>query len=223
MCGRYTIYTEDEVIEMRAIIQEISRKFGDGAVNVGEIRPTNTAPVLELEDNHLAAMPAYWGFPKWDGKGVNINARTDKIIKALDNPDIRSIWREPILTRRCVIPSTGFYEWATQSVFEPQLTLFPVESKPMAKEPKVKLLFHCLGEEMLYMAGMMRTIVDKDGRTKDAFVILTTDANKSMVRFHDRMPVILSSSECAEWISDEAFMREVLNRSGPELEYKIAG
>ena len=64
MCGRYTIFTEEEIIEMRAIIQEVSQKFGDDAVATGEIFPTNTVPVLTLNNNRLAPRPVSWGFPK---------------------------------------------------------------------------------------------------------------------------------------------------------------
>lgn len=223
MCARFTVFTEEEVIEIRSIIAEVSRKFGDGAVSTGEIRPTNTAAILTMDGNRLTPCPVSWGFPKWNSKGVNINARTDTVLHAIDHPQISSIWRNPILTRRCVIPSTGFYEWAYEAVFEPQTSLFPIEHKPSAKDPKVKLFFRRPGESMLYMAGMIGTFADKDGNAKDYFVILTTAANGSMERFHDRMPVILSPSECEDWINNETFMREVLARIGSELEWKIAG
>ena len=215
MCARYTIFTEEEIIEIRSIIDEVSRKFGDGAVNTGEIRPTNTAPVLTLEDNQLVPCPVSWGFPKWDGKGVIINARSES---ALQKP----MFSKPLLSRRCVIPSTGFYEWAAASVFGQQISLLPAENTPKAKEPKVKLFFRRPDEPMLYMAGMINTFQDKSGKTKNVFVILTTAANASMSPFHDRMPVILSPSELEDWISSETFMRQVLARVGSELEWRIA-
>ena len=81
MCGRYTIFTENEIVEIRAIIQEISRIFGDGAVNTGEISPTNVAPILTLSNHRLAPSPVSWGFPRWDGKGVIINARCETALQ----------------------------------------------------------------------------------------------------------------------------------------------
>ena len=71
---------------------------------------------------------------------------------------------------------------------------------------------------MLYMAGMIGRLSDTDGRDKDCFIILTTAASEIMSRFHDRMPVILTADECEEWISSDAFMREVLVRDGSVLE-----
>lgn len=214
MCARFTIFTEDEIIEIRSIIAEVSCKFGDGAVNTGEIFPTNTVPVLALDGNRLTPYPVSWGFPKWDGKGLIINARSES---ALQKP----MFSKPLLTRRCVIPSTGFYDWGYASVFKQQISFLPANNKPHAKEPKVKLLFRRSDEPMLYMAGMISTFTDKDGKEKVSFVILTTAANASMSPFHDRMPVILTSDEHEDWIRSETFMQEVLMRESSELEYQI--
>lgn len=216
MCARYTVFTEEEITEMRAIINEVSRKFGGNAVDTGEIRPTNTAPILTLENSRLTPYPISWGFPKWDGKGVVINARCES---ALEKP----MFSKPLLTRRCVIPATGFFEWAYIAEPEAQTSLFPTEAKPNAKDKKVKLFFRRPNEPMLYMAGMIGTFADKDGNTKDAFVVLTTAANALMERFHDRMPVILSPDECQDWISSDEFMRDVLARKSAELRWEVAG
>jgi putative SOS response-associated peptidase YedK len=205
ICARYTVFTEDEIIEMRAIIDEVSRKFGDGAVKMGEIYPTNIAPILTLEDNRLAPVPAAWGFPKWKGPGVVFNARRES---ALEKP----MFSKPLLTRRCVIPSTGFYEWTLEDNLEPQLSLLPSDNTTKGKGTKAKLLFRRPDDQMLYMAGMINTFGGED-----AFVILTTDANASMTPFHDRMPVILSAAEREDWIHSEAFMKKVLARECPEL------
>ncbi len=216
MCARYTVFTEEEIIEMKAIIAEVSRKFGDKAVATGEIYPTNTAPVLTLEGNRLAPIPVAWGFPKWSGAGVVINARSESALE-------KRMFAKPILTRRCVIPSTGFYEWTPEGNLEPQLSLLSADETPKAKSPKAKLLFWRPDGPMLYMAGMVDTVTGKDGKAKDAFVILTTVANASMSPFHDRMPVILSANEREDWIGSEVFMREVLEREGPELVWERAG
>lgn len=211
ICARYTVFTEEEIIEIRSIIAEVSRKFGDGAVKTGEIYPTDTAPVLTLNNNLLSPRPVSWGFPKHDGHGVIINARSESAL----NKQIFSI---PLLTRRCVIPSTGFYEWVNEEIPNPQLSFFPADTTNSAIQRKVKHLFRRPCEKMLYMAGMMSKFIDKAGKEKDAFVILTTDANASMSPYHDRMPVILSANEREDWISSETFMREVLKRKSAAVE-----
>ena len=194
MCGRYTVFTEDEIIEMRSIIAEVERIFGENSIKTGEIFPTNTAPVLIWEENRLAPKPVCWGYPRWNGGGAVINARAET---ALD----KTMFRKPLLTRRCVIPSTGFYEWKH------------VEGKKqkdryLLREPK---------EKMLYMAGMINTFAHADGRRYDAFCVLTTAANESVSPIHDRMPVILHPEEREAWLRDDTFMMLVLARAGPAL------
>ena len=219
MCGRYTVFTEDEeMAEMKAIIQEVNHKFGGDAVATGEIFPTNVAPILTLDNNRLAPRPISWGFPRWDGKGVLINARSES---ALQKP----MFAAPLMTRRCVIPSTGFYEWAYAAQPDLQMSFFDADLKPKsnAKTPKVKFFFRRPNEPMLYMAGMINTFTDNEGNQKDAFIILTTAATSYMAQFHNRMPVILQRSECEDWINNKAFMHEVLRREGSVLEHRIAG
>ena len=219
MCGRYTVFTEEEVIEMNAIVAEVSRIFGSGAINTGELFPTNKAPVLTLKDGRLAPSPAFWGFPKWGGsKGVIINARSESALQ-------KTMFSRPLLTRRCIIPSTGFYEWTYEKVAEPeQISLFgEAEKPPPGKADKVKLHFRLPGESMLYMAGMIDTFTDADGNPRDSFCILTTESAHTIARFHERMPVILSPGECEDWITSDVFMREVLKRKGPDLEWRRAG
>lgn len=44
------------------------------------------------------------------------------------------------------------------------------------------------------------------------YIILTTAANESMIRTHDRMPLVLESSEVREWILDDGKTEELLHK-----------
>lgn len=200
MCARYTVFTEEEVIEIRSIIEEVSRKFGGNAVSKGEIRPTNTAPILALDDNNqVIPYPVSWGFPKWNGKGVIINARVET---ALEKP----MFRESMMARRCVVPSTGYYEWKR------------IDGK------KAKDKYHLVepDKSILYMAGMIDSFSRPDGTQYEAFTILTTAANESVSRLHNRMPVILQLDEIESWLRDGVFMLSILDRICPALTMTLA-
>jgi putative SOS response-associated peptidase YedK len=128
------------------------------------------------------------------------------------------MFSKPLLTRRCVIPSTGFYEWALVTERE-QMSLFD-EAKTRSSK-KIKLYFRLPDEPMLYMAGIRNTFADANGNPRDSFCILTTNAAHTIARFHERMPVILKKNECEDWIRSDAFMQEVLARKNrPDLECK---
>jgi len=211
MCGRYTVFTDAEMLEMLAIIAEIGRLYGDGAVNamkLGEIYPTNIAPVFCLENNLPSPHPSKWGFPKWDGKGVIINAKAETVLKLPTFNNTRAVYRSqppefisPIKERRCVVPSTGFYEWKHVD----------------GKSTKDKYLLRLPDSNMLYMAGIANVFRDAAGQPFEAFCIITTAASGSVSEVHDRMPVILKPDEQELWLKDSGFMSEALARDGPEL------
>lgn len=95
--------------------------------------------------------------------------------------------REAFLKQRCVFLTTGFYEWNPQ---------------------KEKILFRKSDSEILYLAG----IFEQEGGA-----ILTTSANASMEKTHDRMPVILDKESIEAWLSDVRFAANFLTQSAPEL------
>ena len=70
MCGRYTILSQEENIEIKEIINEINEKFKDTKeiikMKTGEIFPTNTVPVITADSNNKKVVNLFkWGFPNY--------------------------------------------------------------------------------------------------------------------------------------------------------------
>ncbi len=198
MCGRYLISMEEEIIEMREIIREINRRYAGrpelSQMKTGEIFPTDMVPVIALEAEAPRPYLFTWGFPRWQGGGVIINARRETAAE-------KGMFRQALQERRCIIPASGFYEWRHEG----------------NKKYKDKYIFRRPQTPILYMAGLY-TMYKKEGASIPAFVILTTDANRWVQSVHDRMPVILTVDEQEMWLKDEIFARHVLEREGPPLE-----
>ena len=106
MCGRYSLAPEQSK-EIAQIVAEVQARFGAASIHTGEIFPTNAAPILLPDEQQMTPKPMAWGFPSFKGKGVIINARGET---ALDKP----MFRRSLLERRCIVPTTGFYEWDGQ-------------------------------------------------------------------------------------------------------------
>lgn len=104
MCGRYTFFTDRELQEVDEIIEQISNEIQLEKMKKGEIFPTNVAPVLLPQDDIVGPRLLAWGFPNFQSKGVIINARSETVREKI-------IFASSMERRRCVIPSTGFYEW----------------------------------------------------------------------------------------------------------------
>jgi putative SOS response-associated peptidase YedK len=147
-------------------------------------------------DEHRTVEAITWGFPHFRGSGVIINARAET---AHEKP----MFRKNLALRRCLIPSTGFYEWAGEN-----------------KKSKQKYLFKLPDDPVLYMAGLFN---DFDGVRR--FVILTTQANQSVVDIHDRMPLVLLRAELNGWLRDPHLARDILNdqRNRPQLIRQVVG
>jgi putative SOS response-associated peptidase YedK len=125
-----------------------------------------------------------WGFPSYHGKRVIINARAETVHE-------KPMFRASMEKRRCVIPSTGFYEWDCM---------------------KKKFQYNMPDSPLLYMAGIFSQF-DGDNR----FVILTMDSNSSVKDVHERMPVVLTEKQVEEWLYDDKSVDEILCGDHPAL------
>ena len=179
MCGRYLRLTEKEVIELHKIFNEIALRiinddYEDGPGRDGEVRPTDTAPVIIHQDVGAVSIDnLQWGFKKWDGKGVIINARVETL-------HIKNMFSKLLYAGRCVVPAGEYYEWETVG------------------NNKVKHFVKDKNCNLLFMAGLYREAPDDGGRE---FVIITKDADEAVGKIHDRMPVLLTVGQIEDWLS----------------------
>ena len=183
MCGRYN-FTVEQSEEIMEILEKLNAKFQGKEIRTGEIYPTNLAPILIGEEKKVTPTLSVWGFPKFDDKGVIINARAETVSE-------KKMFRGSLADRRCVIPSTGFYEWNSE---------------------KRKFLFRLEDTNTLYMAGLY-TYYNDEMR----YVVLTTEANESMKEIHNRMPVIIPKNEISTWIMHPQATQDFLHRAPPQL------
>lgn len=100
MCGRY--YIDKGTIQSLGEFPDFNEKqlFGKDE----DVHPSEAALVLRAGNSILTADQMIWGFPRFDGKGLVINARAESAME-------KRMFRENILYRRCVIVAKGFYEW----------------------------------------------------------------------------------------------------------------
>ena len=176
MCGRYSVLTEDEIVEVRQIIKDISLELakdslGEASTEQKEVAPTNTAPVITASNGSLAFEYAKFGFLRWDGRGVIINARAETVKE-------KAMFKNHIHTGRCVIPASGYFEW-----------------KNVDKKTKHKHLIKDRDGNLLFMAGLYR---DSSGGRE--FVIITKSPHGDVTEIHDRMPVILHTDQLESWL-----------------------
>jgi putative SOS response-associated peptidase YedK len=183
MCGRYYISLDDG--DLSEIISEVKRNIENTLTlkTSGEVFPGDTVPVI-LGSRQYTAMK--WGFAGFDGKLI-INARSET---AANKP----MFREAMSERRCLIPASGYFEWAVSH-----------------RRQKVKYYFHAPNGTM-HLAGCWRQ--EQDERV---FVILTRDAVNGCKTVHDRMPVIIPHTLIDDWLDGST---QAMERSVTELVFE---
>lgn len=112
-------------------------------------------------------------------KRMTLNARADTVFE-------KPSFRESVMKKRCIVPSTGYFEWRHEG------------------SKKTPYYIYLKGEEIFSMAGIYDTWLDKStGIVHTTFSIITTDANPLTNYIHNtklRMPAILSKEDEERWL-----------------------
>ncbi len=178
MCGRFEIDPKNSELQTLVAGSGLSLQY-----KTGEIFPADNALVFIGDDDRVIPVTMTWGFPKWDGKGVIFNARSET---AHEKP----MFKTALARQRVAVPASGFYEW-----------------KAEGGRTKTKYFFTHPEKGILWLAAIASRF---DNRNR--FTILTTSANDSMSPYHHRMPVLLETDEIGAWIGGDN-VRSFLERT----------
>ena len=181
MCGRY-LFSAEQNAELTQIVKAAERRYGQNSVPQGEIRPTAVMPVLHEEHGRIQPVLQTWGYKL--PTSLVINARAESVLE-------KPLFRDSIRQRRCIVPTSGFYEWDAE---------------------KHKYFFQQGRNQAMYLAGL--TLIQNDA---PSYCIITTAANDSMKAVHDRMPLILTGEQRRRWLADTDAAAEILAVVPPEL------
>jgi putative SOS response-associated peptidase YedK len=177
MCGRFTqAYTWSEVHALLDVIgpaRNLRPRYN--------IAPTESIEVVRQGDGGRELLPMRWGLvPRWWKKPLDelpstFNARAESI-----DP----LFRLPLKYRRCIVPASGFYEWA---------------GKAGAKTPHY---FSSASGEPIALAGVWDVWLDPEsGETIPSAAIIVGAANEWMARFHNRAPIMIERKDFDAWLS----------------------
>jgi len=178
MCGRYVIAYDPQTLVSGFSLTRVvpfPRRWN--------VTPQTPVPVVyETREGERVAELMRWGLvPHW-AKDASIghklnNARADGLF---DKPSFRQAARR----RRCLLPASGFYEW---------------QATPAGKQP---WYVSARSGDVLALAGLFEAWKSQDSEEwLLTCCVVTTAANRLMAPIHDRMPVILSPAQWANWLS----------------------
>jgi len=227
MCGRYAASARpDELIEAFDVDEDRTDEPARSILKspqsppAGEpdwnMAPSKQAPVVLTRRprgddgaDDLAAPTRQlrlltWGLvPAWS-KDVKMglrmtNARAESVLG-------KGAFAKAALTRRCVVPAQGWYEWQVSP------TALDAKGKPR-KQP---FFIHRADGAPVGFAGLYEFWRDRELPDGDAaawlttFTIITTAADPGMDRIHDRQPLVLEPEQWEHWLDPDEKDPEVV-------------
>ena len=192
MCGRFTqMFSWQEVHDLLTLEGpplELAPRYN--------VAPGQNIAAVRLEPDGRRLAMLRWGLiPGWAGDPAIayrlINARAET---AASKPSFRAAFR----SRRCLIPTHGFYEWQrARAVRQPFL---------IGRGDGRLLAFAGLWEGWTVPRGVTLSgshAARRPGDVIETCTILTTAANAVVAPVHNRMPVILPPEAFEPWLRGE--------------------
>ena len=183
MCGRFAL---------SAMLTDIAEEFSTSAepnrtLPVDwNIKPTQDIYIVKNQEITIAS----WGLIAPWSKNSNdalrsqsqaINARSESVH---EKPTFRNAFRQ----RRCLVPATGYYEWATEL------------GRYKTKQP---VFISRDDEKLLAFAGIFDRWISPEGEIRDSVAIITRDAAGDLARVHNRMPLFLPRERWGAWMDSD--------------------
>lgn len=162
--------------------------------------PNTLLPVYYASGFSLPAWPCItekeeiismnWGLvPSWY-RGQNIHEIASKTLNArIETLGEKASFKHLIRTHRCIVPSTGFFEFQLNGN----------QKKPYFIYPKHEIFFHMAGLYDTWMNIVTRSVYS-------SFTLVTTEANALMAEIHNtkkRMPLLLNSDDILPFLHGE--------------------
>jgi len=239
MCGRYVIYSADELIDLHDIVEEAQRR-ADAAQREAQGKAGASQSEAQLQADFT------------DGE---IQNQTSKLLKVKTGEifptNIAPILIPPAtnpteLTVRCFESHPmvwGYPQFGGKKGVVINTRLETAGEKPFWRDSlirrrcvvpasgffewqhggpfdKQRYLFDLPDEPILYLAGIYKAFPAAGVVLAERFSILTTAPNDSIRSVHDRMPVVLRSDELAGWLYGDPFT--FIDRSSIELRQREA-
>jgi putative SOS response-associated peptidase YedK len=136
-------------------------------------------------------------------KFTTLNAKVENLFT--NEAGRRSMWADAVKKRRCLVLSTGFFEWRHMYRIHAKTGL------PLKTPDKYPYFINVSDAPYFFMAAISQEWTDREtGEIFNTVAITTTKANKLMEQVHNskmRMPTILNDELAWEWmmtdLSDE--------------------
>jgi putative SOS response-associated peptidase YedK len=208
MCGRYASSRQPDELAEEFEIDEL--RLQEPLTESYNVAPTDDVyAVLERpprEDDaptERQLRSVRWGLvPSW-AKDVKIGNRM--INARMETVGEKPAYRRAFAKRRCLLPADGYFEWyATEAKDAPSTASGSASAK--GKPRKQPYFITPKDGGVLAMAGLYELwpdpakAEDDPGRWLWSCTVITTEAEDSLGRIHDRMPLMVERERWDQWL-----------------------
>ncbi len=160
--------------------------------------PTQDFALCRLGENGIRTMAVLrWGLVPFWAKDVKIGARL--INARAETVHEKPAFRSALRTRRCLIPSNGWFEWKrTGGGKQPYF---------LALESGAPVSFAALWEQW-----------GRDGQHIESFTIITTEASPGLTDIHNRQPAVVDPDDFTDWLDPGTPQETLQEIIGPPCE-----
>jgi putative SOS response-associated peptidase YedK len=189
--------------DVYAVLTRAPRPAADDEEPAGKsVAAEPPAPVRQLRVLQWGLVPSWAKDPSIGSR--LINARTETVAS-------KPAFRKAFAHRRCLLPADGYYEWYVQG---------GPPSGRAGKPAKQPFYIHPKDGGVLAMAGIYEFWKSPEtGEWRCTCAVLTTEAEDSLGRIHDRMPLFVEPGRYAQWldpaVADPAVLLGLLVPAAP--------
>ena len=184
MCGRFSItVTKEELADY--LIDYYGIDDFSSEINVPRYNVAPGQDIIAIINDGIKYRVGMmkWGFVPFFAKDEKIgykmiNAKAETLHEKVS-------FKDAFKNKRCLILANGFYEWKKEN------------------EQKIPMRIMLKSNNIFAMAGLWSLFKREDKTNLFTCTIITTNANETVSKIHDRMPVILTTEKAKLWLNHE--------------------
>jgi putative SOS response-associated peptidase YedK len=194
---------------MEAMLKDVAEEFKDKSLSAREltpswnVKPTQDVYVITSDSIKIASwgMIAPWSKSTSEAQKSQSNAINARSETVHEKPTFRHAFKRS----RCLVPATGYYEWASElGQYKPRQPIYVSRDD----------------NQLLFFSAISDTWISPEGEAKESVSIITREAVGDLATFHSRMPTFLPRNRWDMWLDpsnqDVAKVRALFDNFQPD-------